>query len=138
MTKKGAEELQKAFSDIPVTKINVLEGLHLKSSMTMLSKDVILVGTSVPGTFIRDQIKAKAKYAEHYKFVEIDEDQNGSANVLYFNDRLLYPSHYEHLYKEMNEFKQFHLVKSLDNSEFKKIDGCLTCRCVFFNKGTSQ
>lgn len=103
--------------------------------MTMLCENVILVGKSNAGSNIRDQIMSNSKYAQDYKLVEIDEDQNGSANVLYFNNRLVYPSSFESLYKQLEIFNQIKTVKSLENSEFKKIDGCLTCRSVFFNKG---
>lgn len=118
-----------------MTAIHVSEGLHLKSSMTMLCENVILVGKSSAGALIRDQIKSNAKFAQDYKFVEIEKDHIGSANVLYFNGRLLYPDSFETLYKQLNEFNQLKFVRSIENSEFKKIDGCLTCRSVFFNRG---
>ena len=44
------------------------------------------------------------------------------------------PKSFEYLYMNLKEFTQQDQVYGLDNSEFKKIDGCLTCRSVFFNK----
>ncbi len=115
---------------------NVNEGLHLKSSMSMLAADVILIGSSAAAQSIRRQIEEKSQFVSDYKFVEIDEDESGSANVLLFNDRLAYPKRFEGLYNQITEFKSGMMeTKALYNDEFKKIDGCLTCRCVFFNRG---
>jgi hypothetical protein len=100
--------------------------------MSMLLPDVFLIGTSSAAQQIRKQIEEKSPFANHYRFVEIDEDQSGSANVLAYNGRVIYSSSFEHLYKEMDDFKG--MTRALPNKEFKKIDGCLTCRCVFFNK----
>ena len=131
----GVEELAEVFKPIPVIACIVKEGLHLKSSMSMLSNDVILIGSSDAARSVRKQIEEKSPFASHYRFVEVDEDQTASANVLIFNKRLVYSSSFEHLYKEIPDFGGAPVSKSLVNSEFKKIDGCLTCRSVFFNKG---
>lgn len=109
----------------------VKEGLHLKSSMTMFDKNTIIIGTSESSKYIRKQIEDKAKFA--YKFVEVDEDLNGSANLLYFNDRLIYPMRFECIYHKLVEFNEFKNRKGLENSEFSKIDGCLTCRSVLLS-----
>jgi len=132
--KIGADELAEAFKGIPVITCNVYEGLHLKSSMSMLSCDVILIGSSAAANSVHKQIVEKSLFSEYYKFVEVDEDESGSANVLLFNDRLVYPKSFERLYDQIIEFKSgVSETKALVNDEFKKIDGCLTCRCVFFN-----
>jgi N-dimethylarginine dimethylaminohydrolase len=115
--KRGVDELQKAFSDIPVTAISVREGLHLKSSMTMLCDNTILIGKSSASQFIKEQIKAKSKYADTYKYVEVEQDEHGAANVLYFNGCTLYPKSFESIYNQLNEFKELKSVKSLENSE---------------------
>ncbi len=128
--------MAEAFKGIPVNTCSVNEGLHLKSSMSMLASDVILIGSSAAAQSIRRQIEEKSQFVGNYKFVEIDEDESGSANVLLFNDRLAYPKRFEGLYNQITEFKSSMMeTKALYNDEFKKIDGCLTCRCVFFNRG---
>ena len=133
---KGAEELQAAFPDIPVTQCEVKEGLHLKSSMTMLDQNTIIVGTTDSSKFIKQQIIEKSKFLNAYKFVDVDDVKyEGSANVLFFNNRFAFPAHLAHVYESMPEFKNFSSVKPLPNSELFKIDGCLTCRSVFFCSG---
>ena len=130
--------MQQVFKEIPLNTCEVREGLHLKSSMSMLAEDTILIGRSEAAQSIKKQILEKSPFAHLYKFVEVDEDQSGSANVLYFNNTLMYPSSFEHIYKSNAEFQNNQVeFKSLKNDEFKKIDGCLTCRSVFFNKGSN-
>lgn len=130
---KGADELAEAFTGIPVNTCKVDEGLHLKSAMTMLGPDLILIDSSAAGKSIRKVIEENSPFANCYKFVEAGEC--GSANVLFFNGRLVYPMRFEKDFMKLEEFKSFKdRVKGLVNDEFVKVDGCLTCRCVFFNK----
>jgi dimethylargininase len=132
----GIDEFKRCFSslNVHVTVCDVIEGLHLKSVMSMFAENTILIGKSKAAQFIRGQIEQNAVFK--YKFVEIEQDENGSANVLWFNNRLVYPKSFEYLYMNLKEFTQQDQVFGLDNSEFKKIDGCLTCRSVFFNKSS--
>ena len=104
--------------------------------MSMLAPDVILIGSSKAAKSVRKQLEENSAFASFYKFVEVAQDEKGSANVLLFNDRLVYPASFEQLYKELSDFESCGVeTKALVNDEFKKIDGCLTCRCVFFNRG---
>ena len=82
----------------------------------------------------KKQIQEKSRFK--YKFIDID-DKNyaGSANVLYFNNFLAIPSHLLKIYEDFPEFKGLKEVKPLPNRELFKIDGCLTCRSVFFSSG---
>ena len=72
---------------------------------------------SLSSQFIKEQIKAKSKYADTYKYVEVEQDEHGAANVLYFNGCTLYPKSFESIYNQLNEFKELKSVKSLENSE---------------------
>lgn len=130
---KGVEEMKKAFEGVPVHTCDVKEGLHLKSSLSMMGIDTILIGTSDAAQSVRKQIEQKTSFKNTYTFVEVDEDDSGSANVLFFNGNLVLSESFKHIYKEKSDFNR-DKTKSLENSEFKKIDGCLTCRSVFFNK----
>jgi len=130
---KGVEEMQKAFEGVPVHTCVVHEGLHLKSSLSMMGVDTILIGTSDAAQSVRKQMEEKTLFKNTYKFVEVDEDATGSANVLFYNEKLVLSESFKHLYNAKSEFQQGK-SKWLENSEFKKIDGCLTCRSVFFNK----
>jgi N-dimethylarginine dimethylaminohydrolase len=112
----------------------VKKGLHLKSSVTMFNDQTIIVGTSEASQFIKKQIQEKSRFK--YNFIDVDdENYAGSANVLYFNKCLAVPSHLLKIYENFPEFKGMNEIKPLPNRELFKIDGCLTCRSVFFSSG---
>ena len=127
----GVRELSAAFAPLPVIGCRVEAGLHLKSAMTMIAPDKILIGRSASAQSLRRQIEAKSAFAAaHYEFVEIGDDEHGSANVLVVNGSLIYPQEFESLYGQLDAFRTHPNTRALDNSEFRKIDGCLTCRSV--------
>lgn len=141
---KGIDELQKAFSEINIVRCDLLNGLHLKCFVTMLTTSTIMIGVSSAAQHIRKQIEEKSKHLDSFKFVEITEDDVGSANVLLLNDWLFFNQAFEslysssknlHLHEEFAKFKQSNRAKSLENSELAKIDGALTCRSVLFCSG---
>ncbi|CAF0867782.1 unnamed protein product [Brachionus calyciflorus] len=123
----GVDEFKEFFSEYPVITCQVTEGLHLKSFMSMLNEDTILISSSKEAQLIHEQIVQKANFK--YNFVQVPEDS--AANILVFNNMMLTSEEYESVYETMNEFNSISRLKTR-NSEFKKIDGCLTCRCVFF------
>ena len=102
--------------------------------MTLFDEKTIIVGTSEASQFIKKQIKENSRFV--YKFIEIDDEKYvGSANVLFFNKKLAVPSHLFSIYEQFPEFQAIKEVKGLPNAELFKIDGCLTCRSVFFFRG---
>ena len=127
---KGADELNSFFSDIPMTCIPVQGGLHLKSCMTILGKDTILISSSASANSMRQEIELKSEQANFYNFRSVG-DNDSAANILALNDVIVYPNDYKSEYAHLVEFDSARTV-ALENSEFKKIDGCLTCRSVFF------
>lgn len=89
--------------------------------------DTLVVDDSKEASEMKKEIEQKSKFSNEYKFITVPSD--GSANVLFFNNNLVYPSVSHEVYKSLfGDVKKI----SLENSEFKKIDGCLTCRSVFF------
>lgn len=126
---QGIEELKNFFSEYPFTICNVSQGLHLKSFMSMISPGVILISQTKEAKLIKEQIITRSKFGHSYNFVAVD--QNCAANILVFNKHFITCLEYEHEYSKLeilNKDKRFRV----ENSEFKKIDGCLTCRSVFF------
>ena len=126
---KGIEELKNFFSEYPFTICQVSEGLHLKSFMSMISPGVILISQTKEAKLIKEEIFTRSKFGHDYKFVFVN--QNCAANILVFNRYFITCLEYEDEYSKLeilNKDKRF----VVENSEFKKIDGCLTCRSVFF------
>lgn len=125
----GVDEFKEFFSEYPVTTCQVVDFLHLKSLLTMLSKNTILISTSSEARKVMEQIKSNSKFSSDYKFVCVSN--NHAANVLLFNGVVMTCSEYEDEYAKIEQFNCPRI--KVENTEFKKLDGCLTCRCVFFN-----
>jgi dimethylargininase len=129
---KGIGVLKEFFSDIEIIPIEVTDGLHLKSIITMCKVDSILMGNSDVAKKIKEQIIEKSKFSSHYKFITIGSDDLSCSNVLYFNNILVYPHKYSNLYENHPCFKEVNKIP-IENGEFSKIDGALTCRSVLLN-----
>lgn len=99
----------------------------------MLDNDVILVGSSTSAQSILKEIKAKSTFYQHYKFIHVPCDK--AANVLSFNGRIVAPVAYRGQCEHIPELVNNPKVVWIEAGEFEKIDGCLSCRSVFFNDG---
>lgn len=119
--------MAKFFNEWNVTAINVAENLHLKSVLSMAYYDTIVIEDSKEAAEMKKEIEEKSKFTKDYKYLTVPSD--GSANILFFNNNLVYPAVSDEVYK--NLFENVNKI-SLENTEFKKIDGCLTCRSIFF------
>lgn len=126
---QGISEFKAFFEEYPVTVCQVTEGLHLKSFMSMVLPGVIIISQTKEAKLIEEQILSKSKFASEYKFVKVNE--NCAANILAFNENTLTCLEYEDMYLKIDNLNNNKRLK-VENSEFKKIDGCLTCRSVFF------
>ena len=61
---------------IPVQKINVgSNALHLKSALTMVDVDTIVISRTAEGLFMRKSIELNSKFGSFYKFVEVDDNK---------------------------------------------------------------
>lgn len=120
------------FNEVPVTTCDVIEGLHLKSVMSMFAPDVIVISETNVAKSIYQQLE-NSQFFQNYKFIHVADD--AAANMLTFNNKIVTSQDYESVYSIIDEFKNHASKFSCPNGEFKKIDGCLTCRCVFFSKG---
>ena len=130
---KGADELARFFDDIPVITCQVDKNLHLKSSLTMLDDDLIIVGSSQAAKSIVGQIERKSSFFNNYKFVEVSSDT--AANVLSFNGTIVAPYAYKSEFDSVPELKADSRIVWVRSDEFEKIDGALTCRSMFFDEG---
>lgn len=131
---EGVEVLRKAFpSHIEVIAIPVEENLHLKCAMTVVGSDT-LVAASTPAS--------KAMTVKALKMAQGDRAAPGyrvhwvqseeAANVVRVNDTLLVPKGLDRetyaTYAQLDPTIA-HIVQ-LENDQFTKIDGALTCRSL--------
>ena len=117
---EGAGQLAGLLSEYGYTSsvVEVKDGLHLKSGIAFLGA----------GTFIATP--ELAGITETGTFIITDPGENYSANCLRINDYLLIPKGFPGTARKITE-PGFSVI-SLDMSEFRKMDGGLTCLSLLF------
>lgn len=111
----------KALSDIVtdfgmnVVEITLSEVLHLKTGVVYLENNTLLCY----GEFMsKEEFKG-------YNKIEIPEDESYAANCIWVNDTVIVPKGYPKVLKAIEEAGYKTVL--CDTSEFKKIDGGLSC-----------
>ena len=123
----GLSQLAAAFPSYPVTGVPVIEGLHLKSFLSMAGPDTIAIGKSPAATEARKLIETKGNF--RYSYLEVPDDI--AANCLYINGTLVHVSK-EAFPNSSEVFKELPSARkvALSTTELNKVDGCLTCCSV--------
>lgn len=103
-----------------VTAIEVSAGLHLKSIVNYVGRNTLLLTEG---------------YVNHPAFngfnsIVIPEEESYAGNTLWINDTLITPQGYPHTPGEISKLGM--PIVQLDTSEFKKMDGGLTCLSLRF------
>jgi dimethylargininase len=113
--KEGADQLAAILLKYGFTssEITVEAGLHLKSDIAYLGK----------GNFISTPVFAKMVHPANTIF--LDQDEGYSANCLPVNDFLLIPGGFSKSKMKIKDLG-FNIIE-LEMSEFRKMDGGLTC-----------
>jgi len=117
---EGADQLAAILSKYGFTSSEhkVEAGLHLKSDIAYLGK----------GNFI--STPALSKIAQPGNFIILDKDENYSANCLLVNDFLLIPKGFPKAKMKVADLG-YNIIE-LEMSEFRKMDGGLTCLSLLF------
>ena len=100
--------------------INVENTLHLKSGVSYLENNNLL---SVAG------FSSKQEF-QKFNVITVDDDESYAANSLWINDKVLVPKGYPKT-KEKIE-KAGYITIDIDVSEFRKLDGGLSCLSLRF------
>ena len=116
----GARQLSAILSKYgyTVSETEVGEGLHLKSGIAYLGK----------GNFI--SLDGLSKITGSSAIIISDQEESYSANCLRLNDYLLIPKGFPKSKKKIVELG--YKIIELDMSEFRKMDGGLTCLSLLF------
>lgn len=119
---EGAEQIIKVLNkyDLTGSVIEVKEGLHLKSSMAYLENDNLL---------------ATSEFSHHeelrkFNILEIPEEENYAANCIWINDRVIIPKGFPKTKQIVIE--RGYSILEIDVSEFRKLDGGLSCLSLRF------
>jgi len=119
--REGARQLSSILSKYGFTtsEVEVGKGLHLKSGIAYLGK----------GNFI--SFEGFLKLSGSSAIIISDQGESYSANCLPVNDFLLIPKGFPKSKKKIIELG-YNIIE-LDMSEFRKMDGGLTCLSLLFN-----
>jgi dimethylargininase len=104
------------------TAITVAAGLHLKSSVTAIAEDTLMV----TGPLAAD------KAFRDFRRVVVESDEAYSANLLRVNDCLLLPQGFDRTRERIEALKLGVEIVVLDCSEARRMDGGLTCMSLRF------
>ncbi|XP_024386939.1 uncharacterized protein [Physcomitrium patens] len=127
----GIEFLQKAFPDVKVHIIRVLDGLHLKSVISEIAPQTLAVEDSVAAAAMFDEIQEQTN--GHFKIVKTDGA--GAANTVLVGDTVIcsatlgLPADLEAHFKQHAK----HVIP-VNISEFHKVDGGLTCLSLLIER----
>jgi len=102
-------------SKVPLNKM-----LHLKSGVSYLENNILLIA----GEF------KKNKIFEQFTRIEIDDNENYAANSLWINGKVIVPEGFPATRAKIEKAGLETL--SLDVSEFRKVDGGLSCLSLRF------
>jgi dimethylargininase len=118
--REGADQLSEILSKYGFTssEITVEAGLHLKSDIAYLGK----------GNFISTPAFSKMVYPANT--IVLDQDESYSANCLPVNDFLLVPKGFPKSKTKIADLG-YNIIE-LEMSEFRKMDGGLTCLSLLF------
>ncbi len=119
---RGASQLLKILNEYSMTgsMIPLATMLHLKSGVSYLGNNTLLLG---------GEFKVRKELAGFNK-IEIDDDEIYAANSLWINGKILLPDGFPKTRKKI-ENAGFETI-ALDVSEFRKVDGGLSCLSLRF------
>lgn len=119
---EGADQLIKMLEHNGMTglKVPLEKMIHLKSGVSYLDNDDMLVS----GEFINNKV------FERYNRIRIDEDESYASNSLWINGKVLVPAGFPETKIKIEKAGYETIV--LDVSEFRKVDGGLSCLSLRF------
>jgi dimethylargininase len=103
-----------------VKGVEVTGCLHLKSAVTQVSEDTLLIN---PAWVARAIFGAM-------KFIEVDESEPSAANAVWIDDAVIYPSSFPKTQQRLEEAGL--LLKIVNATEVAKAEGAVTCCSLIF------
>jgi dimethylargininase len=120
--RSGVEQLQKFLAPYGYTVkgVDVTGCLHLKSAVTQVSDDVLLIN---PAWMDRSTFKKM-------RFIEVDESEPSAANAVWLDDAVLYPSSFPRTQRRLEDAGL--RLKIVAATEVAKAEGAVTCCSLIF------
>lgn len=114
-TNREAVEALSRLAGKPAVPVRVLRGLHLKSSVSFLGSNLLLI----------DPAAVETSRLKDFEWIEVDETERYAANCLVLGSTVLMAKGYPGLARKIRDHG-FDLME-LEMSEFEKADGGITC-----------
>jgi len=114
-THREAVEALQSLTHKPVVPVHVKQGLHLKTSVSALGNDLLIIQPSQVDT----------EPLNGYEWIEVDEDEAYAANCLAVGNHVILPAGFPKLEQRI-QAHGFSTVP-VEISEFQKADGGVTC-----------
>jgi len=120
--KEGANQLAKILSTYGFTSqvVKMKESLHLRSGLNYIGDNCLL---SI------DEFKDDPLF-QHYNLIQVEKDEEYAANCILVNGYVIMPKGYKKLKESLT--KENFMIIELEMSEFKKMDGGLSCLSLRF------
>jgi dimethylargininase len=120
--RSGMEQTQKFLAPYGyvVQSVAVTGCLHLKSAVTQVSEDTLLIN---PAWIDRDLFGAM-------KFIEVDQSEPAAANALWLGDTVLYASSFPKTQRRLEDVGL--RLKIVAATEVAKAEGAVTCCSLIF------
>jgi dimethylargininase len=120
-TNQEAADALSKIAGKPAVSVPVLRGLHLKTRLTSLGGNLLVVDSS--------SIDVAA--LDGFRFIETGEADNYAANCLAIGETVLMPAGFPKVAKNIR--KEGLRTVELEMSEFEKAEGGPTCLSIIFN-----
>ena len=104
-----------------VTGVHLTECLHLKSAVTQVGPNTLLLNPAWVSPAIFDG----------YEAIEVDPSEPGAANAVLIGDTILFPAAFPETRRRLES--RGIQVKIVDASEVAKAEGAVTCCSLIFN-----
>ena len=105
-----AKQICKKMVPIPVIK-----GLHLKSAVSYLGNNILLISPE----------RVETSAFKNFKWIEVEERDSYAANCLALGNRVIMPAGFQKVNEKIRQYG-FETIE-LEMSEFEKADGGITC-----------
>ncbi len=120
--KEGASQLAKILSSHGFTSqvVEMKESLHLKSGVNYILDNCLLSIDEFMDNILFQQ----------FNIVQVEKDEEYAANCILVNGYLIMPKGYKNLKEKLTKLN--YIIIELEMSEFKKMDGGLSCLSLRF------
>jgi dimethylargininase len=121
LSKRSNERAIKSLSqkiDKEIISVPVVKGLHLKSAVSYLGNNVLLI----------DPERVESDTFKNFQWIEVEENNSYAANCLALGNKIIMPAGFSTVREKIRQHG-FETIE-VEMSEFEKADGGVTCLSI--------